>query len=311
MERDPNYAAQLTTEAFWAGGIKYKGRPSLTRIPQFVETFGYGSDIISKSELPRRVLASAAFGLLVLGAVPGVSCEILLMASAMLVFGKLLKQLKKLNQDESYQLDEERVDWFQRMVMAMLKKFPLLNRVDNMNELEDQLNSYPMWFDNSITTPMFRNHRNERNRNINQKFREQLHVYNQLFILMTSCNYAARLFFPLLAFLGISISVAMTYGVIMLHEEMELYLYIFACFIDTISFVLIFFYCFHGSMLLVLSTGLIEFWKKKNMGKAEMKRTRAMLPIVCMLGHFFSAKRSTFLDIMSNILDYTISFIVS
>ncbi|CAL8136328.1 unnamed protein product [Orchesella dallaii] len=318
---------------------KLPGAPSLARIPQFPEMFGYGAvagfycipivaaifpifrnydpfsiflkDILGFSELPRRVLASAVFGLFVLGGVPGVSCEILLMATCMLVFGKLLKHLEDLNKDDSYQLDGKRVDWFQRMVMKLLKKFPVKNRVWNTNEVEDRLNNCPMWFDNSITTPIFRSIRNKHNREINQKFREQVHVHNQLFILMTSCNYAARLFFPLFAFLGISVCVAMNYAVIMLYEEMDLYLYLFVCFIDTVCFVLIYFYCYHGAMPLVLSTRLIEFWKAKKMGKEEMKSARAMLPIACMLGNFFSAKRDTFLDIMSNILDYTVSFIVS
>ncbi|CAL8136330.1 unnamed protein product [Orchesella dallaii] len=338
IERDPSYAAEITTEVLWAGGIRYKGAPSLMRIPQFVEMFGYGSvaalhctpiisavfpivrnydpfsiflkDILGLTEQPRRVLASAAFGLFALGGVIGVCCEILLMASSMLVFGILLKQLENLNQNESYQLDQERVDWFQKLMMKLLKKLPVRNRVWNTNKVEHKLTNCPMWFDNSIVAQVFRTYRNKRNREINQKFREQLHVHNQLYIIMTSCNYCARLFFPVLAFLGISLSIAMNYAVIMLSEEMELYLYLFACFIDTVCFGLIYFYCYHGAMPLVLSTRLIEFWKGKQMGKAEMKSARAMLPVACMLGHFFSAKKHTFLDIMSNILDYTVSFIV-
>ncbi|CAL8136668.1 unnamed protein product [Orchesella dallaii] len=342
MEHDPDYVTQLTTETLWAGGIKYKGPPSLKRIPQFPEMFGYGSaaafhfmpivaavfpilrdydpfslffkDILCFSELLRRLMASVTFGIFVAAGAPAICIELLLLASAIVVFGKLLKHLEKLNQNEFYQLDQEGVDWFQQLVTKLLNKLPVSNRVWNTEKLEfhrqGNRSNCPMWFDNSIITPIFQKYKDQPNRHVNQKFREQLHVHNQLYIIMTSCNYAARLFFPLFAFLGITISVAMNYAVIMLYGKIELYLYLFACFIDIICFVLIFFFCHYGAMPLMQSTGFIEFWQGKKMGKAEMKSARAMLPIACMLGHFFSAKKGTSLDIMSNILDYTVSFIV-
>ncbi|CAL8136338.1 unnamed protein product [Orchesella dallaii] len=133
-----------------------------------------------------------------------------------------------------------------------------------------------------MIAPIILSYKNEPNRSAEEKFRQQLHVHNQLFIIVTSCNFAARWFFALSAFLGISITVALTYAIIMLYGKVALSFYIIACLIDMTCLVLLLFFCYHGAIPLILSTGLIEFWKEKKMGRAEMKSARAMRPAACM-----------------------------
>ncbi|CAL8136336.1 unnamed protein product [Orchesella dallaii] len=182
IESDVTYLAQITTEVLWAGGIKYKGSPSPLRIPQFPEMFGYITvtgfycipiviavfpifrnydpfsllleNVHGISELARSVISSAASGIFALAALPAISNEIMLMASGIVVFGKLLRDLEKINKNEASELYQERIDWFQSLIMKLRKKSPVSKTcVGNSNELErdaeERLSSYPMWFDRS------------------------------------------------------------------------------------------------------------------------------------------------------------------
>ncbi|CAL8098279.1 unnamed protein product [Orchesella dallaii] len=323
MEHNPDEFGYTVTQIFGIGDVKYRGWPNSKRLPDLPEIFGYGmfvgfcnftfacilyplvrdydpinmvlKDILP--EIPRRILATVYYGPMCFFATNYCAQFMLMILTSCQMFEKQTEWNMKASKGIPI---ENEMNWLERLLQVemklVFKTLDKFSRGKKVNVEERNIeNERPMVAE--IAKGGFEGHRK---------------LHNCIYIQLAQSNRGVHIFVPGMIGVGIAFCVACNYICLTMYDNEEFVLFVGCAFVVIICiYVLIIFFCAHASLPLVYTEDTILYWKGKVYKKLQRKQCKSMIPFGFMVGSFFMGKKTTALDIMDTICNYTIDLLLA
>lgn len=132
----------------------------------------------------------------------------------------------------------------------------------------------------------------------------------QMRMMTEGCNQAVRTFVPTMTGCGMVVCISLNFGIITLADREDIRIIVLAfLIINVVVHGIIMFFCKHASNPAITTQKTLEYWAGQLREKLERRQLKAMRQFGFWIGPFFSAKRSTALDIFASILEYTVNLL--
>lgn len=308
---------------FVEGNVRRIGIPTTERLPDIPELIGYGItltfqflamiaatwplilnvDPINRDlegKIPRRLLASLVYGWVTYIAANVCGLYLILILAFCHIFEKRAEKNSQLSKGIVHVNNPNILE-----NMAKVLSKHLLWIIEWI---------YPKWttFNRSIITRV--NTRSDYRvlRNRLSNFAVKKHDHNTMLLLMDQSNRNMNVFIPTLTGVSIILCIVGNYGYISFYDREDLRIIWFAaiCFALYIYF-MIMFLCHHAAKPLIFTEETIRYWKRTLIEKLARRQVRAMMTYGFTMGPFFKVKSITAFDIMDNIINHTIKFLLA
>ncbi|CAL8097792.1 unnamed protein product [Orchesella dallaii] len=147
---------------------------------------------------------------------------------------------------------------------------------------------------------------------IDKGFNERRKLHNVLYILLTTSNKYIDVMIPTMTGVGMAICITCNYFCLTMHRDKNMLMFIpFAACILLSNTWLIMYFCHHATLPRTYAEETIVYWRRQLLSRLNRKQLRAMIAYRFTIGPFFIARKNTALDIMSTIVDYTITLLLA